>query len=201
MGTYLWSCAVDLDKLSKAFGSKNKALARKAIVKVDVEDNAKWFSHHIEKGAPRLDQAIQEIIDGKVTAPKHAFQYVYALEAIAKVLGTPVGDELKMGMWIEELLDPLLKKVGGKPFCKAMGLDKPKAPMPIPKTKVEPFCGTLTPAEIAPFLGALARVKLRAKKEPPDAEWGDTLDYVLGELNARLGGASKRRRGLVNLLY
>jgi hypothetical protein len=201
VGTYLSTYAVDLEKLAAAFGSKSKALVRRAVAGPHVDDNASWFKRQIEAGAPRLDQAITELVDEKITKPKHGFQYVYGIEALARVLGASVGDELKMGSWIDDILDPLLKKVGGKPFCKAMHLDVQKLPMRVPTPKEEPFCTALPPADVATFLGALARVATRIGKDPPDVETAETLDYVLGELNTRLRGASRRRRGLVSFLY
>jgi hypothetical protein len=201
MGLYLWSYAVDLEKLGAVFGSRRRALANKVIAQADVEDNASWFEDAIAEGAPRLDQAITEIIDGKITKKQNAFQYVYATKELCRVLGTVVGDELKAGEWIEKVLDPLLKKVRAKDFHKLMHLNTLKLPLPIPKPKDVPWVTTLQPAEVATMLGALARVEARATTEKLRADHREALDFVLPELTGRLRGASKRRRGLVTFLY
>jgi len=62
--------AIDLKKLTAAFGSKDAKLeaALKKKFKSDITENAEWFADEIAKGAPTLDRAISEIIAG--TVPK-----------------------------------------------------------------------------------------------------------------------------------
>jgi hypothetical protein len=201
MGTYLWSYAVDLARLRQVFGSKDRALARRTIKNARVEDNASWFADEIEAGAPPLDRAISEIIDGKLTAKKYAFQYVYALERLCGTIGKCVGDELKVGGWIEEHLDPLLDKVKAKDFCHLMHLHAAALPMRIPAAKDFPFCSSMTVDEVNRAHGAFKRLELRLKTEPLDREMKEGIDYVMNEMRERLGGATRRRSGLVNFLY
>jgi hypothetical protein len=201
VGTYLIQYAVDLGKLTAAWGSNSKSIANKAIAGADVANNTSWFAKQIAAGAPTLDVAITEVVAGKVTRKKHAFQYVYAVEALCRSLGTAVGDELKVGEWIEELIDPLLEQVKSRDFCTIMALHKPKLPLPIPKPTEVPFVTQLTAVEVMPVLGAFSRIEARVKAEPVDEDVREDFDYVMLEIKERLRGATKRRRGLVSFLY
>jgi hypothetical protein len=200
VGTYLWSYAVDLETLASAFGSGDELLARRAIKTGDVAHNTEWFEDQIAKGAPRLDEAIHEIIAGKLTKKKHAFQYTYACEALCRVIGASVGDELKMGGWIEELADPLLKKVKSKDFCHLLHLHKERPPIKIPKCD-SPFVSYLTLAEVNGAIGSFARVEMRVENEELAADARGAVDFVLQELDTRLRGATRRRSGLVSFMY
>lgn len=201
MGTYIWSYAVDLPKLAAVWRSNSKSLVRRAIAAADVKGNAEWFADEIAEGAPTLEQAITEVAAGKLTRKKHVFQYVYAVESFAKVLGTGVGDELKVGEWIEDIYDPLARKVKGKQFDYAMGLHPDRLPVPIPKPKEEPYCSSLPPAGVKAMLVTVERMKAKSKTDEPDGDTQDTLEYVFAELDARLKGAARKRRGLVHFMY
>jgi len=230
MGTYLSSYAVDLDKLAAVFASHDQRLLKRVTAdKERIAHNTDWFAKQIAAGAPTLEFAIAEVIAGKITRAKttvvahakargkttpkkkastsvdHSFQYVYALERICDVVGTAVGDELKIGGWIEETLDPLLKKVKARDFCRMMGLHgKPKPPIPIPTPKDYPFCSSLSPAEVIAARDAFVRlekhVRTATAKEVTDDQ-RELLEFVIPEMKSRLVPTAKKSRGMVVFLY
>jgi hypothetical protein len=85
---------VEIERLKSAFGSKDDALLRATVrdQAAEIESNSEWFQPEInEEGAPRVEQALAEIIRGSVNVPEDCeFQYGYALELLCMQLGERV---------------------------------------------------------------------------------------------------------------
>jgi hypothetical protein len=201
VGTYISSYAVDLGRVARAWGSHDTRLVNRAIAGARCDRNAASFAEEIAEGAPRLDEAIRELVDGKITKRRYGFQYVYALEALCRALGKQVGDELKIGRWIELIIDPRLKKVKARGFERLFHIDVIALPVKLPKPSSYPLASSMTRAEVKIARDAFERLARLVDEEDPKVDVRDTIDYVLAEVRARLGGAARRRSGLVHFLY
>ncbi len=185
--------AVDLKKLAKAAGSKDAKLKATLAKKFadEIAENAEWFADEIAKGAPKLDQAIAEIIDG--TAPKkskHGFQYGYALEKLVMHFGERI-DEDELGIGAGECLEKALKKAKQPTFEK---LTKNLVyPIAIPKPADFPDVSTMTPKDIAAAIKALDAID-------PLIE-DDDVKEVSAALRSWCTKAAKKKRGLVLFAY
>jgi hypothetical protein len=81
---------VDLSTLRRAFGSHDQAIVDRisAANQDRFVRSDRWFKDRIAQGAPRLQQALQQLIDGNLdSAASAAFQYGYALELLCRELG------------------------------------------------------------------------------------------------------------------
>ena len=186
--------AIDLKKLTAAFGSKDAKLeaALKKKFKSDYTENAEWFADNIEKGAPTLERAVSEIIAG--TAPKkskHGFQYAYALEKLALHFGKRI-DEDELGLGSDEAIEGALKKAKQPTFQK---LTKNLVyPIPIPPPSDFPDVSTMTEKDVAAFLKALDAIK-------PHIEDDDDAQEVADAFRSWCKKAQKKKSALMLFAY
>jgi hypothetical protein len=183
---------VDLDELVGAYGSKNARLV-KAVEKKHsdrIRENAEWFADEVADGAPTLDAAIGEIIDGKCTKKKHGFQYVYALE----LLSLHLGSGLFMADWINHgFLEALQASLPTKAVKKLLDPDKasnmkPPVPIPTPKDGVPGF-GMWKAADCKTIADALKGIA------------NEEIDEGLDEMRDWFGRAAKSKRALLMFWY
>jgi hypothetical protein len=83
---------VNLDSVHKVLGSGNCDLLREiSIAQGDtIARRNREFKQEIEGGAPPLEHALRQLIDGARLTGAHAFQYWYAVELIAAHAGQPL---------------------------------------------------------------------------------------------------------------
>lgn len=126
-GTNLY--VVDLRRLTDAFGSGDRELLAEVRAQ---RTNRMVLKRRSRSGtAPweiPLGQALQELVDGKVTKPAVAHQYGYALELLCRFFAihssSDVGDVRDLGL--------------------AAALTKPRPPIPIPRHDDHPACSHIT---------------------------------------------------------
>ena len=167
--------AIDLKKLAKAVGSKDKKLeaALKKKFADEYTESSEWFADAIAKGAPTLERAISEMIAGTMPKKsKHGFQYGYALEKLVMHLGKRIDDD-ELGLGASEVLDKPLKKAKQLPFEKlTKNLVYPVA-MPAPADF--PDISTMTEKDVAAFVKALDAIKPLIEKDDDAREVADAF--------------------------
>nr|WP_309574876.1 hypothetical protein [Moraxella osloensis] len=90
MGIYIYSCAVDSNKVSQVYNSKDETLLTQAI-----KEN--WFSDNFEEYSQ--EQALNDIILGKPYKDNVNHVYGYAVITLCHVLGQnlPYSQDIKLG--------------------------------------------------------------------------------------------------------
>lgn len=185
--------AVDLEKLKAVWGSaddKVKNALKKKLADDITENDETWAEQIASEGVPSTETALDDIFAGKATKRKHGFQYGYALEIICRHLGKRV-DDLDM-TWVDELIDPLLKK-HKKPNAQKL-LGSGSFPMPIPKPADFPEIGTIDAAGMTALGAALDAIE-------EDAEDDDDATEVIEELRGWLASAKKAKKQIVWFIY
>lgn len=126
MGASLYG--VDLERLRAAVGSGDRALLgriRRAEKDEFLDDDA-----FIEKGDLSLGQALEELLDGRLSRPDCGFQYGYAVELLCRGLGTCLASLL----WWE--------------FFESTPMRMTRSPVPIPEPDDYPFIHYMTADEV-----------------------------------------------------
>ena len=195
--------AIDLDALKALYGSKDTKLATKIVAKLgeEIAEKNAWFEDDIVKGAPRVEDALRELIAGTCTKKKHGFMYAYALELACGVLGTNLyAAEWLNSEWFDAFQDVLPKGRVKKLLTATNVTENPKMIVPIPKPGDFPGMGYFTVDECVEIAAALEPVKL-----DPDEDYGDftgeDLEEGLTELRGWLKKATAKRRGLMLFTY
>ena len=126
------------------------------------------------------DQAIEELITGKITQPEHAATYGYALEYLVEALGTRLG-----AVGTDQLKSLKLKTP----------LSRAKRPVKIPKGDDDfPYISFLDAAETRAEVDRLREMDLSLPSDPEnERERRRFLDY--------LEQAVKHNRGIVGFYY
>ena len=185
--------AVDLDKLTAVAGKNDRKLLAAVLKKQaeEIADNDESFEEEIAKGTPSLAVALQQIIEGKIKAPKGSgYQYGYALEVLCAHLGERIEEEDLS--WFHEFIDGYLKKVKSRSSMKLLGEDK--LPIRIPKPDDFPGIGSITLEQViaaTPFFTAAAKLAT------DDDDATEVFDEIVGWLKV----AKKKKRGLVWFVY
>jgi hypothetical protein len=199
MGYAITAYVVDIGKLRAVVGSKKAALARRTKENNEdrIEENKEWFDSYIEKGAPTLDVAIDEVIAGKPSKKKFGFQYGYAVEVLTADMGKQVDtDYLGIGTF-EECSDLVEDKAASKLLRRVArgcnGLEKPFVAIPKPAD----FPG-LAALDVAECAAALAAVKAIPKEAVKDA---DIDEESLEQLVDMLAAAKKAKKGIAFFYY
>ncbi len=197
---------VDIAKVKRTYGSKKPALVDAVVEKHAelVEENAKWFATAIaDEGAPRLGEALREIVDGKCTKKKHGFQYIYALELVCHHFGTPLFGADFINCEFLEALRPVLPK--GSPVRKLLSprnaSDRTPALVPIPRQKdAVPGMGVFDRDECKTILATLKANELEEDRTYGEFTGADLQDGF-DELKNWFQRAVTARRGLMMFWY
>jgi hypothetical protein len=177
---------VELERLRATYGSHDQALVQ------DIQTAcANRIAFHDEwDGHRALVQALQEIIDGEVNHPDHAYQYAYALELLCRYLGETLPNVEFVG----------LRPAGIAFIQRLRGLDFARRPLPIPELPVPgdgPDIGYFTSREANRFL---------ADPTIPGREGADAYDQawevaVQEQYRTWLRAAVDRQMDVVIFLY
>jgi|SRR5262245_35673107 len=131
---------------------------------------------------PSVDEAAVDLVEGKVTRPRYAYQYKYALERLCAVLGT--------------LLTAIEGKGGMLTALKLnTPLSKERAPVPLPNAREDfPAIGYLTAAEVEQEAKRLGGMELSYPKD-------ELIEADRKELLRALQKAAKKGLGVVAFYY
>jgi hypothetical protein len=156
MGYSTTMYAVDLEDVVRAQGSKDGSLVAKIVKRyaADIEESNAWFEEELADGAPTLDEALRQIVDGAPLDADYGFQYGYALELLCRHFGARV-DEDQIG-FIEHL--GLRTK-----------LNDERPPIEIPEPDDFPKISHLKRDELGPEIASLEK-QLAAPGEQHDAQ-------------------------------
>jgi hypothetical protein len=135
---------VELGRLCATYGSHDYALVQ--AIQRHCADRIAFHNEWADRAPVSLVQALQEIIDGDLHHPDHAYQYAYALEMLCRYLGETLPNEEFVG----------LRSPGLVFIQRLRGLDFSQRPLPIPELPVPgdgPDIGYVTSGEARDFLG------------------------------------------------
>ena len=168
--------SVSIARVQQAFGSRDRALA---------ESLKDTFSQHFEQDADKdegeddddepltLEEALDEIIEGKELRKAQGHQYGTVLEILCWHFGTLLPNEAFSGMrweWADEIEEALTEAgVPSEVFALQGHLMCRGAPLAIPAPEDFPSIGFLKLAEIGPALQAIESADI-ASLDPEQQE-------------------------------
>jgi len=200
MSTTLTGYAVDFDRLKSIYGGNNERLLEKILVqrRRDLREmNEGVLADGIRDGRLTVQQALGDIIAGRITDRKSGAQYHYALEQICQTVGTWFAPSVLSGIagsWMFETFGPVLeKKWKLKGVLTLQELMEKGPPIPLPEPEDFPAVGSFTPEEVDAALDKLWQVD-RTGVDP------EVLEGV-AEIEAWLKTAKKAGVGLITYYY
>lgn len=151
MGYTLFAYLVNIERLVTIFGSDDTELAA-SLTESYLHEPGEYTPFEVDDSAARIsiEQAISDIVAGRITAPEESEQYGYALEYVCKFLGEELPNEQFDGInsGIFNVFDaiPTVKRlmVGGQSY-----------PIPIPPIRYLPNIAFITFSEACQELPGL----------------------------------------------
>ncbi|QDV35514.1 DUF7691 family protein [Tautonia plasticadhaerens] len=169
---------VDLERLRTALGSEDRALlARiKEAERDEFERSDDWF----DEDRLTLAQALDDLIEGRVSRPDCGFQYAYALELLCRWLGAELPHDDLLGSLDDLEVETLLERA--------------RLPVEIPTPEDFPVVSHLTSEEVH---GELVRLSAIDLSFPEDEDIEEARHALVRCLEA----ARKRGVGVVSFYY
>ena len=184
--------SVNLDRLGHLFGSKDKqvVLEIKKQFSDDIKEHNDWFEEEIKGGAPTLNQAIEEIVEGVITHELNSWQYGYALEIICRYMGKQLSSESLESLNSSGL--QLLESIDG--VGELVLHSRPPMSIPIPQDF--PTIGHMPYQTVVDKLAKLTSIEFSGSEA-----YIDWQDDVWEEYKQWLEEAKASCQGLVTFLY
>ena len=166
MGYQTKMLAIDLGALRGVLGSKDAALLARLTKKAKkkIASHNAFFEDEIGEGAPKLEDALAALIEGKPLDEEHGFAYGYAFELLCDQMGKEIGDPESVPAFFSDLKIPT-----------KLGEGDHRLPVAIPKPKDFPGIGYLTREEMQQEIEAFAPVADQYDESDPEAFFIATL--------------------------